>query len=81
MFAICLFIEELNAQWDVFATGETSLAEFVENVLPHDEQGSISGEHRELSLGKVDEKEKSNGCRKLSAEAVAVSMLCYLKIF
>lgn len=75
---VCLqfvFIEELNAQWDVFATGETSLAEFVENVLPHDEQGSISGEHRDLSLGKVDEKEKSNGCGKLSAEAVVVSML------
>lgn len=78
-FVCCGFLEELNAQWDVFAASETSLAEFVENVLPHNEQGLNPNDHRDLTLGKsLDEKGKSNGCRKLSAEAVAVRKLRWI---
>lgn len=65
--------EELSAQWDVFSAGETSLAEFVENVLPLSDQATNSSEHGDLPGGKQDDKDKLNGCRKLSADAVAVS--------
>lgn len=65
--------EELSAQWDVFSAGETSLAEYVENVLPLSDQATNSSEHVDLPGAKQDDKDKLNGCRKLSANTVAVS--------